>query len=628
MARLAEYFFSKQRNTIMLYCFIIALLLLLAAVVTALTISRKKHRKKGVIKPTHVLLGGTFLSAVALFLPACYEMHRGDFFLIRLEKSVGMSIYHALRLFLAEADIDVIQEGVVGLTEPLSSLVTALAVALAVAAPLLTFDFLLSFFKNIASYRRYLKKFFRDAYVFSDLNEKSLALAESIAHKDPRAAIVFTDVFEQNEEMSFELVEQAKNLGAICFKKDVLSIRFGWHSKKRKLYFFTISMEDSENVNQSFALIKTFHDRKDTMLYVFSTSIDGELVLTSSDKGMVKVRRIKDVRSLIYRTLYDMEEAAIANQEDGQPPRASDLFAHAKPMEDGVRQIGAVVVGCGQHGMEMIKALCWFCQMDGYRIRIDALDQNTKKESAFTALCPELMSPSYNGVYVEGEAQYRIDFHTGLDVESAEFAAKIKELTDTTYVFVCLGTDERNIKTAIHLRTLFEQIGIHPMIHAVVYNTDKVKALDDIRNFRGQSYDIHFVGDLNTFYSEKVIIDSELEQEALERHLKYGPEETFWAHGYNYRSSMASALHMKARIACGIPGADKAEEELTEEERKTIEALEHRRWNAYMRSEGYIYSGSPDAASRNDLGKMHHNLVCFDLLSEEDKRKDSRVGTK
>jgi hypothetical protein len=91
---------------------------------------------------------------------------------------------------------------------------------------------------------------------------------------------------------------------------------------------------------------------------------------------------------------------------------------------------------------------------------------------------------------------------------------------------------------------------------------------------------------------------------------------------------MASAIHRKARIACGIPGADKTEAELTEAERDGIERLEHRRWNAYMRAEGYVYSGSPDKSSRNDLAKMHHNLVPFDTLSAEDQRKDSRVGSR
>ena len=119
-----------------------------------------------------------------------------------------------------------------------------------------------------------------------------------------------------------------------------------------------------------------------------------------------------------------------------------------------------------------------------------------------------------------------------------------------------------------------------------------------------------------------------LEADALQRHLKGGNEEEFWQYEYNYNSSVASAIHMKARIACGVPGADKKEEELTGGERAVIESLEHRRWNAYMRSEGYIYSGSPDKSSRNDLAKTHNDLVDYAMLSEEEKRKDSRVGTR
>ena len=121
---------------------------------------------------------------------------------------------------------------------------------------------------------------------------------------------------------------------------------------------------------------------------------------------------------------------------------------------------------------------------------------------------------------------------------------------------------------------------------------------------------------------------TEVEEEALKRHLKWGKEEEFWTYEYNYKSSMASAIHMKARVLCGIPGADKQEADLSDEERTIIEALEHRRWNAYMRAQGYIFSGSTDKSSRNDLAKMHHDLVDYPSLTEEVKRLDSKVGTK
>ena len=65
---------------------------------------------------------------------------------------------------------------------------------------------------------------------------------------------------------------------------------------------------------------------------------------------------------------------------------------------------------------------------------------------------------------------------------------------------------------------------------------------------------------------------------------------------------------------------------MTEEQQAKIMLLEHRRWNAYMRSEGYIYSGDLNSDSRNDLGKMHNNLVSYYKLTDIDKNKDLNVG--
>ena len=77
---------------------------------------------------------------------------------------------------------------------------------------------------------------------------------------------------------------------------------------------------------------------------------------------------------------------------------------------------------------------------------------------------------------------------------------------------------------------------------------------------------------------------------------------------------------MKMRSECGMPGASKKAAEQTEEEINRLAQIEHCRWNAYMRSEGYIYSGSHNKESRNNLGKMHHDLVDYSELSDNDRR--------
>ncbi len=242
------------------------------------------------------------------------------------------------------------------------------------------------------------------------------------------------------------------------------------------------------------------------------------------------------------------------------------------------------------------------------------------------------MSPEYNGVSVCGEAEYSIRIHSGCDVSSKSFTDLISDIDDATYVFVSLGSDELNTATAVKLRMIFERKGAKPIIHSVIINSGTKETLENARNSAGQPYAIDYIGDIKSSYSESVIIDSELEEDSFRRHKSYcggdiEKEEDFWRYEYCYHSSVASALHAKARIKCGISGAEKKEEELSENEREIIESLEHRRWNAYMRSEGFVYSGSDERSSRNDLAKTHNNLVVYSVLSDEDKRKDSRIST-
>ena len=287
------------------------------------------------------------------------------------------------------------------------------------------------------------------------------------------------------------------------------------------------------------------------------------------------------------------------------------------------KTISAVVVGLGNYGTEMLKTLSWYGQMDGYRLKINAFDKDSLAEEKFCAQAPELMDATYNGAEIAGTANYHIAIHSGMDVQTLSFAKEIRKITDATYVFVALGNDDQNISTAVMLRTYFERMGLHPAIHAVVKNAQQSKALEGIVNFRKQPYDVEFVGDIDSSFTEAVIIDHELEDEGLAIHMKWGAEEEFWTYEYNYRSSIASAIHMKARIHCGIPGAGKKEEDLTDGEKDIIAGLEHRRWNAYMRSEGYVHGDA-----RNDLAKVHHNLTDYSKLDGASKHKTQSVGTK
>ena len=100
-------------------------------------------------------------------------------------------------------------------------------------------------------------------------------------------------------------------------------------------------------------------------------------------------------------------------------------------------------------------------------MEINAFDLNESTEDKFVSQCPELMKFS-GRLDVEGESRYTINIHYGIDVEDVTFDRLIISLPRTTYVFVALGEDEKNIAAAVKLRRLFERMNCNPQIQASV----------------------------------------------------------------------------------------------------------------------------------------------------------------
>ena len=588
--------------------------------VWAYVVHKMKYKPGRLLDPMRILFIGVILTSVIMFIPIYNDTLTTT--IMDAENTVGgncgaweiflISAHNMIRLFVVDGEFSMVTDAVAMESILVSRGYTVMFALLFVLAPVLTFGFVMSFFKNVAAYKEYFIHYRSDVYIFSKLTERSLALAEDLNKKSKGRFFVFTEVLENEEGKNYDLVEEAKALGAVCFKNDIVGINFSFHSKKRAMNFFTIGDDETENVNQALKLIQKIGGRENTNLYVFSAQMETEMLLARSYNDYdgtqkIKIRRINNVQSLILRNLY----------ENGY----EKIFKSAYDDGTDVKKINAIVIGMGQHGTEMTKALSWFCQMNGYLAEINVFELDPKAEEKFTSQCPELMEFS-GKLDIEGEAKYTINIHSDMDVDTVSFDRKIATLPRTTYAFVALGNDEKNISTAVKLRMIFERLGHTPEIQAVVYNSDKKEALKDAENYNGKKYNIDFLGDIRSSYSEAVILGSDVEMEALSRHLKWGEERQFWQYNYNYKSSVASAIHKHLKEKCGIPGVEKMPKDRTEEELWAIRILEHNRWNAYMRSEGYVYSGSIEKASRNDLAKKHHCLVPFEQLPLKEKEKD------
>ena len=588
---------------------ILSVLSLLAASIFAWYVGKKRDGK---IKPLYLLFAGVFLSAVFLIFPIYRDSFDGD--LAATFKAIIISIQNTIQFFTADSDYALISDSIGGLSGWFRDAYALLGALLIILAPVLTFGFVLSFFKGANAKLRYLLHPSADTYVFSEINQNSISLAESIREGEKKAVIIFTNAPQEEEEIDDDLLDRIKQLHVICDKKDISLFKLKRGRKSKKTMFFAMCEDESQSLSEVLQLIPKYRNRVNTYLYLFSTSMESELMLNNLDKGSLIVRRINPLTSFVNHILSTQGKV---------------LFDEAIDMENKGKEISALILGVGRLGTEMLKALTWYCQMDNYQFKVNAFDIEESTKDRITAQCPELLCERYNGVYVDGEAFYQIDIHT-YDVNTESFRDKVRKIGNISFAFVSLGNDNLNISAAVNLRVLFEQMHIHPVIFAVVSDPEKCSALTGAKDRNGTPYDIQFVGDAKTIYSAPVIINPKLEKDALELHKRYnnGNPYGFYEFEYNYKSSMASVIHFDIREKISVPGAGKLDAELSDSEREIIETLEHKRWNAYMRSEGFIFSGSKDKKSRNDLGKMHHNLVVYNELTDEDKRKDSRVGTK
>ena len=369
--------------------FICALLCLLIAAAAAFIQSKIKNKKSRLLEPSRTMLAGIVLCALLLFFPIYYSNFKS--YGCGLFETLIITIYSTIKLFLVDGDFDFIVENVENLPSWLSRGYYLLSSFLLIFAPIMTFGVILSFFKNISAYKRYISAFKKDVYIFSDLNERSLTLAESLYRNDRKSrAFVFTNVHDREDDEDIALADRAKEIGAMLFRGCITTVDFRIHSSNAYLNYFAIGNDDSENVSRALKIIECSKYRDKTNLYVFSTNTESEMILTNaviSDENAseikIKVRRVNEVRSFIMRTLY----------ENGY----ENIFRSAEEDEDGTRKISALIVGFGNHGREMTKALSWLCQMDGYDLHINAFELDPLAEDKFVADCPELMSPDYNG---------------------------------------------------------------------------------------------------------------------------------------------------------------------------------------------------------------------------------------
>ena len=635
--------------------FIVALSVFLAAIVI-IYINHRLPKRNIVIRPIPVLLVATFLCMLILCMPVYLTRtgaQNGGFL-----ESLLISIQMSLKIFKLDNLYDLFLNPLSNINSWVTGPYMVFTTSLCILAPFLSIGFILSFVKGITAYVGYFLGYRREAFIFSKLNDESFILAKSvlehyaIARKEASRGkkapplIVFCDVHVENNNPTQKLYQAALDLKCICFKRDILSVRFDVHAKHAKMSFVLVGdnrqeknvqalrllgkppvankpHDESQDVLTSFykALLKekpdySSRDPKNTTLYVFDSSKESELLLDGR-QGVMTVRRINGTRQFVHYFLWDTlwDEAAGTHA----------IFDTAYE-RSGQKEIMVLLIGLGKTGSTLLKALSWFCQMDGYHLTIHAVDSNPNIEKKLRFECPELLDEKHNPNDDPDESVYSIIIHPAIDVLTKDFSDLVDSLAaDITFSFISLGDDELNVETAANLRILLKRAGhkedSRATIYSVVHDSKRFSMLTGLKNYSDDEYGLNLIGDNQDLFSYQMVFDPSLENLAGQAHIQWSltdkeertPERIeelangFWGKEYYRNSSIARIMHEKV-VNCYGPKSKDA-----------IAKLESRRWNAFMRSEGFVYN-----PQRNNLAKQHHLLIPYSQKPQEEQAKDYR----
>ena len=413
-------------------CFSFAILVLFLLVAICFKIYLFIKEKTFVLKPSHIMFVGTGMAQSAIFWQIYNEVPigwvRAVDSIVSTIKSFGFdnpSTALIKGIFFDGAGNSAVE--IARYSREYVALVSVLMISMTAIAAL-------SIFKDTAAQLRYSFKLLSKAFVFSELNEKSICLAKDIRKKNRFSSIVFAGVDRVgSDEAAQGLVLEAENIGAIMTRKSILDFHITL-IKKRNIYL--IDLEESNNIKNAIELYKKYK-KNNCVIHVFSTLESSETFIDGikkedSDKAVINL--INRAQIIAYDILmrYPMYRAADSCK--------SNL-------------ISVLVIGAGTIGMEFAKAAMWCGIMNNYDFKIRILD-SVDRENEF-----RMKYPCFDDELKR--TAVKIDYKFGVvDVNSSEFNQMLGIYGDANYIVVATGDDEQNINVASRVRRLFRKRAI------------------------------------------------------------------------------------------------------------------------------------------------------------------------
>lgn len=562
---------------------------------------------------------GVFFATFFMVLPTTWVKEGKEVFCKPLY-AVLSSLLYSLKTLGGRQDISQLESMV--LPDLLKAIYIGVGYVCFTLAPILASSLILTFVGDTGEKIRFWFQRSSHCYVFSEVNENALALANGIQSKPGRQTLVFCN----GKDADKALVVKAKAVGGVVLHKpcDALAIsgRFDTYE------FCLISTDEDCNIRLAEKMIAKHSDcqKATILLNAFVESGNNvkllEDIINDEHKNTkIELRCVDEIALFCNHLVYNYP---LYNTKGGST-------------------VSVAIVGCGRMGMRMLKTVYWAGQIAGHDLKIRVYDKAAQVgQDAFYKQCPGLKN------------EKAIEFITA-DVNSATFCDRLLENSgDATYIVVAMGNDQLNLSVAEDLYRIYRQ-HFNFCDERIPEIFTRVRSQAKCDNYAGnpeflQKRHIHLFGTTAAIFSDNTLFNTELENLSFAVHLAYEGQldldedtqeyamtcKAFKTGEYGRRSSMAAALHIPAKLYMCKKIANTDGKLLTDENlRIYAEAIkndpvlceqlvknEHDRWNAFMLSEGYQpatveqmhqYAEAVDS-HKDDLSMLHPCITDWDSL--------------
>ncbi len=305
-----------------------------------------------------------------------------------------------------------------------------------VVAPLFTIGITLSFFESRFAPLYYrVRACRRDSHIFSQINERTLCLAESIYAADKKSVLVFIGDSQQVEEQR-EYAERIRKVYGHILDADPCQVK---HNLKKIRTYYLLGHDSDRNLKDAIALYEKYD------------KIGGEMV-------KIWLYAKDDVASVIFDNLDEKVDIRLINEEQLIAMGLMQQY----PLYQGVRdhKLVCLFVGGGHIGSEILRTALWCAQLSPkIHTEFHVIDRDGElSRGKLEQQCPGLIE------------EYGIRFYSA-DAETAEFQ-KILQQIQPTYIAVAMGQEQVSLRTGIKLRRFYGLDEGFPRIHVLMDHID------------------------------------------------------------------------------------------------------------------------------------------------------------